>query len=731
VLSGRADLLTGGDALVAITGADPATVRVDLDGRDVTGSFAVRGARGLQGVVTGLPLGRSILTARVPGGRGARVTLTNHPIGGPVFSGPQIQPWYCLPGALDAQCNRATKFTWMYKSTSPLAGGFQAYDPSSPPSDVATTTTDDGRTVPYVVRVETGNMDRSQYRIAVLADPRRPFTRWEGPRVWNHKVYVPHGAGCGMGHSEGAAPDVLLDTALSRGFAVMSTALEHNTENCNVVVQAESVMMAKEHLIETYGDVRYTMGMGCSGGSIAQLQMANAYPGLYDGLTVGCTYPDIPVNDLLDCPALMRYWDDPTRWRPGVVWTEAQQAAAAGLASTSVCRAWTTAPPAGTPAGEAEGFSLMFDPRRGVACDVTDKEPEAVYDLRAKPTGVRCTFQDTLVNIFGHRPRDRWGPVERKIGEGFANRPYDNVGVQYGLRALLARDITPAQFADLNAALGAVDIDYGTQAARGEADPAAISAAYRSGVRNEAGHLDRVPIIDLPSAGDRYEIHDNYKSWDLRTRLDNANGHHDNHVIWYGPFNDTINPLNDVASPTVFMTMDKWLSAIERDRRDLPLERKVALNRPKEAVDRCELVDRTLCDVVAAPAGNIRWASGGPTLANDIIKCTLKPLRRSDYHPIVFTDDDWDRLQDAFHDGVCDWTKPGVDQQPTVAWQTYQDAEGSVIHGGTRMPAPPVSHHFKRARKKCASRRRPRIPTRGRRLTSRRTHATCAPRRKT
>ena len=98
------------------------------------------------------------------------------------------------------------------------------------------------------MRVETGNMDRSQYRIAVLATPDEPFDRWTGPPAWNHKVYVPHGAGCGMGHSEGVAPDVMLDHALSRGFAVMSTALEDNTENCNVVVQAESVMMAKEHL---------------------------------------------------------------------------------------------------------------------------------------------------------------------------------------------------------------------------------------------------------------------------------------------------------------------------------------------------------------------------------------------------------------------------------------------------------------------------------------------------
>ena len=103
----------------------------------------------------------------------------------------------------------------------------------------------------------------------------------------------------------------MADLPLSRGYAVMSTTLENNQENCNMVVQAESVMMAKEHLIERYGDVRYLFGMGGSGGSMAQLYMAEAYPGLYDGIIAGATFPDVPYNDLLDCPALLRYWQNP------------------------------------------------------------------------------------------------------------------------------------------------------------------------------------------------------------------------------------------------------------------------------------------------------------------------------------------------------------------------------------------------------------------------------------
>ena len=38
-------------------------------------------------------------------------------------------------------------------------------------------------------------------------------------------------------------------------------------------------MMLKEHILENYGDIRYTFGEGGSGGSIGQLAVTNAYPG--------------------------------------------------------------------------------------------------------------------------------------------------------------------------------------------------------------------------------------------------------------------------------------------------------------------------------------------------------------------------------------------------------------------------------------------------------------------
>src|SRR5688572_13270087 len=91
VLSNRADVISGDDALVEVVlppGASAAGLAVDVDGRSVSDQVRLRDNGRVMGLVTDLALGENLLTARLADGRGARITLTNHPIGGPVFSGP-------------------------------------------------------------------------------------------------------------------------------------------------------------------------------------------------------------------------------------------------------------------------------------------------------------------------------------------------------------------------------------------------------------------------------------------------------------------------------------------------------------------------------------------------------------------------------------------------------------------------------------------------------------------
>jgi hypothetical protein len=192
VLSNRADLISGGDALVAAQASGPVTV--DVDGRDVTGAFAIRPSGRLEGLVTGLRVGANVLTVRAADGTGKRITITNHPIGGPVFSGPQVTPYACNPNAsnpplgaaTDAQCNAPTKVELLYRNA---ANQFAAYDPANPPADVQSTTTDAGRTVPFIVQRVTGTANRGIYQLAVLVDPAKPIEPWSAEQPWSHKLF--------------------------------------------------------------------------------------------------------------------------------------------------------------------------------------------------------------------------------------------------------------------------------------------------------------------------------------------------------------------------------------------------------------------------------------------------------------------------------------------------------------------------------------------------------------
>ena len=130
-----------------------------------------------EGLVTGLSLGPNVLTARAHGRKDASITVTNHPNGGPVFSGPQVQPWVCQSTRRRLAVQPAGELRV------PLQDARAARSPTTTPTarrpTSPTTTTDQGKTVPYIVRVETGYQDRDQYKIAVLYDPTKPWTAWD------------------------------------------------------------------------------------------------------------------------------------------------------------------------------------------------------------------------------------------------------------------------------------------------------------------------------------------------------------------------------------------------------------------------------------------------------------------------------------------------------------------------------------------------------------------------
>lgn len=690
VLSNRADLLSGGDALIEISGStDLATVRVSAGERDVTSAFLpTADGRKLRGLVTGLPEGATVLRATQLRGKGATITLTNHALTGPIFSGEQIQPWTCeteaqgLGPSVAPHCMAPTKVEFFYRS---ILGIWAAYTPGSAPLDIASTTTDEGKTVPFIVRQETGTMNRGIYIFAALWNPANANPAWNTPGPWNGKVMFNFGGGANITHSQGtmerhirAGVGDLSDTGtnwptlLGRGFAVGGTTMGKGAVNTNDVVSAETLMMLKERMVETLGPIRYSMGFGGSGGAINQNLINAAYPGLLNAAVKGADNMDwFSVGlDTAECNLLQNYFNNVS---PSM-WLDATQRAAVEGGSPTMCTAYV--------AWIGRNF---FDPK---SCS-----KDWTYDPVSNPSGARCTLQDNNVAAFGRRPAERWGPVEKAIGRGFANRPLDNVGVQYGLDALQAGRISIGQFVDLNEKVGGYDIDFNHVPTRMTADPEALTVAYRTGRLTLGENWSTIPILDQGGEGN-VEIHQDFRAYQVRARLQAANGTSANHVIQKRTLGGlTLEPVLDLENQTAAQLMvDRWLTGIEADRSDTSLAQKVIANKPADAVDKCfvggvPITDSALCATAYPIVKPPRSAAGAP-LAGIVLKCQLRPLDRNDYvmAGAALTDELFARLQAVFPGGVCDWSKPGVAHAPNTPWMSFKFGPGGVPLG-----AAPVS----------------------------------------
>jgi hypothetical protein len=129
--------------------------------------------------------------------------------------------------------------------------------------------------------------------------------------------------------------------------------------------------------------------------------------------------------------------------------------------------------------------------------------------------------------------------------------------------------------------------------------------------------------------------------------------------------------------------MDRWLVNIESDHSHRPPHVKVVANKPADLVDACWTPDAVLqkiveeqrygegrCDELYPVFPSPRMVAGG-TIENDIIACRLRPLDPGDYD-VSLSDDEWARLAAIFPYGVCDWSAPGLEQQPLLGtWLSF------------------------------------------------------------
>ncbi len=672
VLSSQPDRVSGDDARIRVTppkGGSVGDLRVHLGDQDVTSQLTAD-PKGLEGVVKGFVEGTNTLTASGSDGAQASQLIRAWPLTGPIVSGPQLPLLACstdaagLGPATDGDCSAPVKVTRRYIGTDQQLHDLPV-DAAQPPADVATATIA-GKQVPLYVRYEQGTLDRSIYEIASIDTT--PGDSEAGGPGWNGTLIYRTGDGCGATFGQGTSATTALDPiALAKGYAIATATFATGAIQCNDVLAAETTMMVKERVIEELGRPRATIGEGIGQGAALLHLMVQNYPGLVDGVVAALPFADTltTVSGAADCGLLLHAYADPSL--TGL--TDPQRQAISGFATPATC-------------GQLQAqLGGILNPT--VGCD--PKIPLANIYSTANKGGVRCTLQDANRNQYGLDPET-----------GFAARPLDDVGVQFGLEALNAKAITPDQFLALNAAAGGYDADGGFQPARHAAKPDAVLRAYETGrVANGGGDLLAVPMIEINVDADATgDVHDRSRAFVLRDRLTRGRGTDaaPGLQIWTRPA-DGIDPVVAVGngpggkgySAEAVAVMDQWLRAISKDREGGGRTAQLARTRPDAAVDNCVLPGATTptsgvkvydkdgpCSMAYPVATSPRVAAGAPK-TDDVLKCELKPVDPSGYK-VRFTSAQAAQLGTVFPDGVCDYEQAGVGATtPAMPDRSYDD----------------------------------------------------------
>ena len=690
VLSSRPYMVSGGDALVRVTAirsVNLGAVKIAVNGANVTGSFVANaGAGTLTGLVTGLQLGDNLLEVNPGKGRAAAdLTLTNYPVTGPIISGPHEFPYACttqnfvpVTGApalgepLDSNCSVERRVHYVYRTNGTTGPARFALLPlpyldSNPPADLAMTATG----VPFIVRLETGTINRAIYQTAILHKPTDPApTAFSPPPAWNGRLIYPLGGGCiGGWYFQGNGLVTPLNaTWLGKGHAVASASLNTFGNNCNDLLSSETILMVKERFIESYGVPKFTIGTGSSGGAYQSNQTGDNYPGTFDGIVTMSSFPDVTSGMFpMHSSRLLELYFTSRAGR----YTTDQMKAITGYLSIP---------------GQINEMSRVrgnrMDPRIAFPNEIgTGIGPQFRYDPVTNPYGARGDVYDHTVNVYGLIPNTPF-PGDAK----FAQRPLDNVGVQYGLRALNQGKISVEDFLDLNANIGGVDIDFNRINERTKHYPGAARRAYQGGRILYGGNgLASMPIItrmgggDLAVAGD---VHLRYHAQSIRQRLINANGHADNQVI----------VGNLAPSELLLDQMGAWLTAVVADSSNRTLAEKVVANKPADVVDACwATINGVLTKIVETqtldgpgecnklfPVGVPPEYVAGAPIQLDTVKCKLKPVDMADY-AVPFSAQQRERLNAIFPEGVCDWSKRGHQQVKGRPWASFGPALVNLV----------------------------------------------------
>ena len=482
VLSNRADLVSGGDALVAVGVAARAstrtTVRVNLNGADITSTFGVRQDGSLAGLVTGLSVGENTLMAHGPDGQGRVITITNHPIGGPGLRRPAGDAVRLQPERVHSAARRGDRRAVQRAD----AGRLPLSQPDEPvrrlrpgqPAVAGVDPADDddrGKTVPFIVQRVDGHGRPRHLPDRGARRPDQADRALVDRAAVEPQALLPLRRRVRTEHRQLAPGSVLQATQLGAGFAVATSSLNIFANNCNDVISAEAAMMAKEIVIERYGRAPYTMGNGGSAASMQQHLLAENYPGLLDGLTTSQVFEDHmdQVHGLARLPRAhaLLLADEPAA-QPGP-----RSAPPNPLFPTSASRqpVWGSNPT--NPDNLCGQKVLAFGadrtelvPASNVACGLQTAQLWYPLDQSraASAAGSSTSCGRSSVSVVTPDAPNGKG----RSRDGQRRRPVRAQGAAGAGRS------PPEQFVDLNAKVGGIDIDGNFTAERKAADPTAL-----------------------------------------------------------------------------------------------------------------------------------------------------------------------------------------------------------------------------------------------------------------
>lgn len=555
---------------------------------------------------------------------------------------------------------------------------FKPFDAESgykmPPADMQTVAVN-GATIPFVVRVEVGTINRFIYSIAMLE--RAP---------WNRKLVYWMRGGVGIGHQQGTAmwpalngsEKKLMPKLLAEGYAVASSSGNQTGVHYHMRLAEETAAQTKAYFAATYGKPVHTIAIGGSGGAVQQYLFAQNRPGIFDAGIPVQPYPDMVTQSIpiSDCPLLGQYFRDEVARDPSSRWASwSRQSLVEGMNASDTVRNPITNRPGTTECINGWRFAMptVLNPR--YRDGRFDKALEFYGYPRDALASVKWTHWNDLEDVYG---------VD---SAGFAPVPIDNVGVQYGLSALVAGKIDAAEFLRLNACVGSwkeqrdfvdwkADSDpfdsanmqrsascrdpAGIPAVRREGEPKAIRAAFDSGHVFTGKRLGIPVITILPYQEAELDMHNARQPFSIRARLLAVNPEEaKRQVIWFARADTDL--TGQVMN--ALRVLDKYLSSGSA---------------PAEFLDRC--VDSAGAVIGSGPGvwggvldggkpgtctqaflihGSPRMVAG-ESIRGDTFKCKLKPLAAAfadgTYGTAVrFTDAQKAWLGRIFPQGVCDY----------------------------------------------------------------------------